>query len=164
MFVNFNAYAFSFPPELGKDKHNIDMGAKVAAVEDTRAPIKRGKYDGLSRHKRRMRMAKEEDKKEMGMAAVAARSAKKAARPGRITAIPDSSSKPSGPSSRDGGGGKKKSAFSSELSGVRGRQKSKTSSSPSSSGGSKMGAKSGRIEKKKGSTKKFKSLNKHKRR
>ncbi|KAJ3024985.1 UNVERIFIED_CONTAM: nucleolar DEAD-box protein required for synthesis of 60S ribosomal subunit [Siphonaria sp. JEL0065] len=149
--------------QLGKDKHNTDMGAKVAAVEDTRAPIKRGKYDGLSRHKRRMRMAKEEDKKEMGMAAVAARSAKKAARPGRISAIPDSY-KPSGPLG-GGGGGKKNSTFSSELSGVRGRQKAKTSSSSSSSsGGSKMGAKSGGVGKKKGSTKKFKSLNKHKRR
>ncbi|KAI9346236.1 DEAD-domain-containing protein [Obelidium mucronatum] len=148
--------------QIGKDKHNADMGVKVAAVEDTRTPIKRGKFDGLSRHKRRMRIAKEEDKKEMAMASVAARSAKKASRPGRISAIPESKSS-GGPSGGGGGGGKKKSSFSSELSGVRGKKKS---SKPSASSGSssKMGTKSGGVGKKKGSNKSFKSLGKHKRR
>ncbi|ORY24648.1 DEAD-domain-containing protein [Rhizoclosmatium globosum] len=145
--------------QLGKDKHNEDMGSKPLTLEDVRTPIKRGKFDGLSRHKRRMRMAKEEDKKEMAAATVAARSAKKASRPGRITTIPDSS-KPAAKS--NSGPQKKKSSFASEASGVRGKKKSSPSGSGSSS---KMGAKSGSgVAKKKISNKKFKSLGKHKRR
>ncbi|KAJ3066070.1 nucleolar DEAD-box protein required for synthesis of 60S ribosomal subunit [Podochytrium sp. JEL0797] len=149
--------------QLGKDKHNIDMGAKVAVVEDTRAPIKRGKFDGLSRHARRMRMAKEEDKKEMAMASVAARSAKKAARPTRISSVPESTGKPSGV--KGGGPTKKKSLFESEATGIRGKKKSGGAAAPvASAGGSKMGAKSGGVGKKKTSNHKFKSLQKHKRR
>ncbi|KAI8620196.1 P-loop containing nucleoside triphosphate hydrolase protein [Chytriomyces sp. MP71] len=150
--------------QLGKEKHMADMGLTNKAVEvDTRPPIKRGKFDGLSRHKKRLKMSRQEDKKELAAQSVSARNAKKAARPSKITTIAD----PSKASSRPGGGGvvaKKKSAFSEERSGVRGKKRVakegdafKTAVAPKSGGGVKK-------KKAKGSNKAFKSLGKHKRR
>ncbi|KAJ3298709.1 nucleolar DEAD-box protein required for synthesis of 60S ribosomal subunit [Borealophlyctis nickersoniae] len=85
--------------ELGLAKHNADFGLemdeddekpqagqkrKAAAVQEK---PKRGKFDGLSRHKKRLRMSREEDVKEITAQKRSARSAKTAARPTKIQQI-----------------------------------------------------------------------------
>ncbi|KAJ3262154.1 nucleolar DEAD-box protein required for synthesis of 60S ribosomal subunit [Chytriomyces hyalinus] len=151
---------------LGTEKHMADMGLKRKIVEDTRAPIKRGKFDGLSRHKKRVKMAREDDKKELALQSISARTAKKASRPARLATIPETSSKPSGPGGA--GGAKKKSAFAVESSGVRSKKRgpkdASTSSSKASGGAnSSLAPKSGGGA---GKKKKIvsKTLSKHKRR
>jgi hypothetical protein len=118
--------------------------------------IKRGPLDGLSRHKKRLKIAREEDKKEMAQQAVSARKAKKDARPDRIPQFNSSSgsSVKSGQTAK-----KKKSNFDSELKGS-----GKGNLSVKQGSGVEKKNKGGVKKKKTMSNKSFKSLSKHKRR
>ncbi|KAJ3190851.1 nucleolar DEAD-box protein required for synthesis of 60S ribosomal subunit, partial [Irineochytrium annulatum] len=66
--------------ELGRLENAGTKASKKATVADAKDKPKRGKMDGLSRKKKRLRMAREEDKAEIAAVKVAARSAKKAYR------------------------------------------------------------------------------------
>ncbi len=63
-----------------------DAVAKPAkpSADGKATAVKRGAYDGLSRHKKRLKQSREHDKKEMAAQKSAARVSKKSARPGKI--------------------------------------------------------------------------------
>ncbi|KAJ3128851.1 nucleolar DEAD-box protein required for synthesis of 60S ribosomal subunit [Physocladia obscura] len=145
--------------QLGKDKHRSDMG--ISSAEVIRAPIKRGKFDGLSRHKKRLKIAREDDKKEIAQMNIAAKLAKKSSKPTRLHTV----SEPVKTETKSTAMQKRKGAFSEEKSGVRGKKKSNGGAANASGGQSSSlgGVKTGGIKKKKISNHKFKSLGKHKR-
>ncbi|KAJ3389904.1 nucleolar DEAD-box protein required for synthesis of 60S ribosomal subunit [Entophlyctis sp. JEL0112] len=145
--------------ELGKAKHIGDAGIS----EDVKAPIKRGKFDGLSRHKKRLKMAREEDKKELANMSVAAHAAKKAAKPARIASIP-APRKPGSQVAVNSSKKKKKgnTMFGEEQAGARGRGAKGPSAAAAAAPAATARVKSGGI-KKKTANHKFKSLAKHKR-
>ncbi|KAJ3413538.1 nucleolar DEAD-box protein required for synthesis of 60S ribosomal subunit [Chytridiales sp. JEL 0842] len=144
--------------ELGREKHKKDFGINDSDLLETKAP-KRGKYDGLSRHKKRAKMAREEDAAILASASASIRNAKKASRPERLNAVMDPSKKKKAPQ-QAGGGKKKRSTFGEEMGGGK-----KKESGGGGSGGLGVKGKSGVGKKKKvGGAKSFKSLAKHKRR
>ncbi|KAJ3039876.1 nucleolar DEAD-box protein required for synthesis of 60S ribosomal subunit [Rhizophlyctis rosea] len=114
--------------ELGLAKHNADFGIgadgeevpvqtgkkrKADAVEDK---PKRTPLSGLTRHKKRLRLAREEDVKEQAAQKRAARSAKHAVRPSKIPQLaPPKTSKPNTAPA------KKRGVFDDEI--VKGRKK-----------------------------------------
>ena len=97
-------------------------------VVDASAP-KLTKMDGMSRRKKRLYIARQEDKKENAKQSIAAKYAKKATMPGKIGKLYDAAQAKAGKSakSKNGGGGsagkgKKRgggSLFASEKSGVK---------------------------------------------
>ena len=124
---------------------------------------KRTGLDGLSRHKKRLRLAREEDTKEQAAQLRAARSAKHAARPTKITqlAAPKSSA-PQNPNKRKG-------TFDDEI--VKGGKKKREIGGGSAKKGKEEGKGKAKEEKKRDhklgkvrSVKSFKSKSKFKRR
>ncbi|KAI9197522.1 P-loop containing nucleoside triphosphate hydrolase protein [Polychytrium aggregatum] len=92
----------------------------------------RGKFDGLSRHQKRTRLAREEDAKELGAQKAAARSAKRGQRQPRLHAISEGSASKAGPAAKK----KKADIFGDEMKKASAGKKSgsgrKTSSSAAS--------------------------------
>ncbi|KAJ3048268.1 nucleolar DEAD-box protein required for synthesis of 60S ribosomal subunit [Rhizophlyctis rosea] len=159
--------------ELGLAKHNADFGidedtpmqvGKKRKAESLGDKPKRTGMDGLSRHKKRLRLAREEDVKEQAAQVRAARSAKHAARPGKITQL--AAPKASGPQNPN----KRKGTFDDEI--VKGGKKKKDGGGGGAvKKGKEEGKGKGKEEKKRDhklgkvrSVKSFKSKSKFKRR
>lgn len=114
--------------ESSTDPHTFYIAFIVKSkVVDASAP-KRTKMDGMSRRKKRLYIARQEDKKENAKQSIAAKYAKKATMPGKIGKLYDAAQSKAGKSakSKNGGGsagkGKKRgggSLFASEKSGVK---------------------------------------------
>ena len=100
---------------LGTAKHNSDFGLdslKRKETSGTKEKLKRGKFDGLSRHQKRLKMAREEDAQQLIHQKAVARNAKSALRPKKMLQVADKTVKGSKPSASPA---KKAKGFDDEL-------------------------------------------------
>lgn len=85
---------------------------KPEVAENEKPKVKRGPLDGLSRHKKRLKIGRMEDKKEMASQKASAKIQKKKSRPDRLNASKPSSSGGKGKGQKSTG---KRSLFSKEI-------------------------------------------------